>query len=131
MKQHPDAQALERLAGEILQDEALPKDRQARGYEQRMAAKALSIAQYDRASGESDMAEELRLFEKLYGAGDAVAASDTDRLGALNRRLAVEVRVGKWDDAPDALRNLLMAQTQARLRRVNPRYLKSREGGVD
>lgn len=124
MKQRPDAQALERLAGDIPQDEP----RQARGYEQRMAARALSIAQYDHDHGASDMADELRLFEEFYGAGDAAAASDTDRLGAFNRRLATEIREGAWDAAPDALCNLLMAQTRARLRRVNPKYLKAREG---
>ena len=55
---------------------------------------------------------------------------DTDRLGALNRRLAAEIREGTWDAAPDALSNLLMAQTRARLRRVNPKYLKARENGA-
>ncbi len=129
MRQRPDAGALERLAGEIVRDKPLPENPRARSYEQRMAAKALSIARYDRARGESDMVEELRLFEELYGVGDAVAASDTDHLGARNRRLAVEVRKGRWDDAPGTLWALLMAQTRARLRRVNPKYLKSRNGG--
>ncbi len=123
MKQRPGASELERLANQILRDE--PLDRQARGYEQRMAARALSIAHYDRARGESDMVEEMRLFEALYGVDDAGG------LGALNRRLAGEIREGMWDEAPPRLWNLLMAQARARLRRVNPKYLKARDETVD
>lgn len=116
MKQRPDAQELERLAA------AMPPDADA--YRQRLAAKALSIAAWDREHGEADRLEEWRSFEVLCDASG-------EDLGALNARLATEIRVGTWDAAPAELTSLLMAQVKARLRRSNPKYLKAREGGVD
>jgi len=132
MRQRPGPEELERLAAAMLGDAPLPSDRDARSYEQRLAAKALSIAAYDRDHGAADMAEELRLFEALWGAS-AVAASagdDEDRVATLNRRLAAEIRAGAWDSAPPALAALLMAQVRSRLARTNPRYLKARLPGV-
>ena len=133
MKQRPDRGALERLAGEILRDDPLAEDGQARGYKQRLAVKALSIAAWDREHGAAGMAEEIDLFTKLYGEEIVESGCDDDkvRVASLNLLLAGDIRVGIWDEAPGALWNLLMAQTRARLRRVNPRYLKSREGGQD
>jgi len=124
MRQRPGPEELERLAAAMLGDAPLPSDRGARSYEQRLAAKALSIAAYDRDHGAADMAEELRLFEALWGA--AAAGGDEDRIAALNRRLAAEIRAGAWDNAPPALAALLIDQVRARLARTNPKYLKAR-----
>lgn len=133
MKQRPDAAGLEQLAAAILRDAPLPDDKQDYSYEQRMALKALSIAAYDRERGAADMAEEFDLFTRLYGKEFVEPGGDDDeaRTASLNLVLATDIRIGMWDEAPGALWNLLMAQTRARLRRVNPRYLKSREGGQD
>jgi len=132
MRQRPGADELERLAAMTLDNKPLPEDPKARSYEQRLAAKALSIAAYDREHGTADRAEELRLFEALWGAEEIAAAAGDDegRIAALNRRLAAEIRAGKWDDAPTALTALLMAQQCARLARTNPKYLKARMPGV-
>ena len=130
MKQRPGAAGLEQLAEGILRDAPLPGDRQDRSYEQRMALRALSIAAWDREHGAADMAEEIDLFSALYGE-EITKRGDYDyevQVASLNHLLAGDIRAGIWDETPDALRNLLMAQTRARLRRVNPRYLKSREG---
>ncbi len=133
MKQRPGAAGLEQLAEAILREHPLADDPKNRSYEQRMALKALSIAAYDREHGAVDMAEEFDLFSKLYPKEivESSSADDAVRIGALNLVLATDIRVGMWDDAPDALWNLLMAQTRARLRRVNPKYLKTREDKPD
>ncbi len=128
MRQRPGPEELARLAAAMLRDVPLPGDPKARSYEQRLAAKALSIAAYDREHGGADLAEERRLLEDLWG-GDTVAAAGPDddgRIAALNRRLAAEIRAGAWDHAPPALHDLLFAQVRARLRRSNPKYLAAR-----
>ena len=131
MRQRPDRGELERLAAGMLGGDPLPEDRTARSYEQRLAAKALSVAAYDRTHGAADMAEELRLFAALWNADtvDAAGADDEARIAALNRRLADEIRAGKLDAAPQALKALLTAQVRARLARTNPKYLKARMPG--
>jgi hypothetical protein len=129
VRQRPDAQELERLADEILQDTPLPDDPRARTYEQRMALKSRSIADYDRVYGAADTELELSLFAELYGA-DMVerAADDTANLRSLNRQLAAEIRRGQWDRERGRLVPLLMEQVRARLARTNPKYLNARLG---
>ena len=130
MRQRPDADEFERLAEAILRDAPLPGDPKDRSYEQRMALKACGIAGFDRACGAAIMAEEIELFTALYGE-EIVKKSGDDakvRIKALNRRLASEIRVGVWDEAPPALIALLMGQVRARLARSNPRYLKATLG---
>ena len=122
MRQRPDAAEFERLADNILAEAPLPEDRKALSYEQRMALKAREIAAFDRRRGEADQDEERRLFAALYGEDSELP------IDALNRRLADEIRAGKWDEAPDALNALLMQQVRARLERSNPRYLKATLG---
>jgi len=131
MRQRPGPDELERLAAAILGDEPLPPDLKARSYEQRLAAKALSIAAYDRESGAADRARELRGFETLFDAevDKQPSVDDEDRIAALNRRLAAEIRAGKWDREPAALRELLTLQVRARLARTNPKYLEARMRG--
>ena len=128
MRQRPGPDELDRLAAAILGDDPLPDDPKARSYEQRLAAKAQAISVYDREHGAADIAEELRLFEAMWGRAEVEASGpdDEDRLATLNRRLAAEIRSGDWHAAPDALRALLMQQVRARLARTNPKYLKAR-----
>jgi len=128
MRQRPGPDDLEQLAAAILGDDPLPRDAKAHSYEQRLAAKALAVAGYDRAHGAADQAEELRLFTALWddAAVDTAGRDDESRIAALNRRLAAEIRAGDWDAAPDALRELLAGQVRARLARTNPKYLKAR-----
>lgn len=122
MRQRPDAAEFERLADAILRDAPLPEDRKALSYEQRMALKAQGIAESDRQRGEADLEEELALFAGLYGQDNGAS------IEALNRRLADEIRAGKWDEAPDALTALLMSQVRARLERSNRKYLTATLG---
>ncbi len=129
MKQRMGAANLIGMAKDILQENPLPDDSKNYNYQQRMALKALSIAVWDREQGAADRAEEFDLFGKLYPKEivESRSADDNVHIGALNLVLATDIRVGMWDQAPPALWNLLMAQTRARLRRVNPKYLNARE----
>jgi hypothetical protein len=128
MRQRPDARELLRLADAMLGGAPMPADPKARSYEQRLAAKARTIADYDAAHGEADMAEEIAGLSALYDAATVQEAGPDDetRIATLNRRLADAIRAGAWDEAPEALRNLLHAQVRARIRRTNPKYLKMR-----
>ncbi|MDH3231091.1 MAG: DUF6285 domain-containing protein [Alphaproteobacteria bacterium] len=128
MRQRPGPDELERLAAAILGDDPLQDDPKDRSYAQRLAAKALAIAGHDRLHGAADRTVELRLFAAVWDAAvvNAAGADDENRIAALNRRLAAEIRAGDWDAAPGALRELLTAQVRARLARTNPKYLKSR-----
>ncbi|UCH73156.1 MAG: hypothetical protein JSU82_12425 [Rhodospirillales bacterium] len=128
MRQRPGPEELERLAASVLEGHPLPEDPRARSYEQRLAAKALSVAAHDRAHAAADRGEELRLFAALWDADtvDEAGPDEETRINALNHRLAVEIRGGAWDDAPPALTDLLRAQVRARLRRTNPKYLAAR-----
>lgn len=130
MRQRPDAEELLRLAEAMLADLPLPADPKARSYEQRLAAKASAIAEYDSVYGEADAAEELSCFAALYGPAtvEEAGAGEDARIAAFNRRLAAEIRSGDWDAAPGSLRALLTAQVRARLARSNPKYLKARMG---
>lgn len=120
MRQRPDAAEFDRLADKILAEAPLPEDRGSRTYDQRLALKARSVAEFDRGRGESDLEEERALFADLHG--DHEGAS----MEALNRRLAEEIRAGKWDRSPAALKALLLQQVRARLERSNPKYLMAR-----
>ncbi len=131
MRQCPGPDELERLAAAILGNDPLPDDPKARSYEQRLAAKALSIAAYDREYAAADRARELRQFAELWDAVivEAAGADDEARIAGLNRRLAVEIRRGDWDRAPRPLLDLLQMQVGARLARSNQKYLKARLEG--
>ena len=122
MRQRPDATEFNRLADKILAKAPLPEDRKAWSYDQRMAMKARLIAEFDRARGNTDVEEELALFAILYDGESGESVEE------LNRRLAGEIRAGKWDDAPAALQALLIQQVSARLERSNPKYLKAMLG---
>ena len=130
MRQRPGTAELERLADAILGGAPLPDDPKDRSYEQRMALKARTIADYDRKHGAAGMVSEIDLFTTLYGADavEEVGGNDEERIEALNRRLADEIRAGNWDEASPALTALLMQQVRARLARTNPRYLKATLG---
>ncbi len=128
MRQRPDTEELARMAGDILRAAPLPDDPNARSYEQRMALKALSIVEFDREHGTTDMAEEIELFAALFGEEIVKRGGQDDRLriAALNMVLVNQIRAGVWDEATVALKAVLMQQVRARVARVNPKYLKAR-----
>lgn len=131
MRQRPDTAALLRAARQALLDEVVPQLSSRAKYAALMVASAMATAGRDLDSGQAPAGEELALFRALYGA-EAVAAAGDDpdaALLALNRRLAKEIREGKWDGIPDGLKALLIGQVRLRLARTNPKYLGELDSG--
>lgn len=119
MRQRPGADELLDLARRTLRDDESP----GTSYTARMAASAQAIANREIETADADAKAERVLFEAFYGARQVADVSLAD----LNRRLALEIRDGKWDAGDGELEELLLEQTRARLRRNNPKYLKARE----
>lgn len=125
MRQRPDAANLIDMARRALLEEIAPDLSGRSRYAALMVANVLAIALRDLSTGDADRAAEIALFEDLYGT-DAIAAAGDDRaaaLLALNRRLAREIRDGRWDAMPAPLRRLLSEQTRLRLARTSPKYM--------
>lgn len=125
MKQRPDTAGLLEAARRELLETLVPQLSGGEKYAALMVASALATALRDLEAGDDGDREELALFRALYG-GEAIAAAGSDQaaaLQALNRRLAAELRVGKWDAMPEALQMLLFGQVRLRLARSNPKYL--------
>jgi len=127
MRNKPDAAALLHVARETLLGEllaSLPEERRAAA---RMVAEAMAIAAREAEAGEADLARELRLLTELYGEATVQSAGGTlkDRIHAMNRRFAKDIRAGIFDGAcAPGVRALLLEQARARLRVSNPEHLR-------
>jgi hypothetical protein len=126
MNTGPDAAELLRVARKLLREdlmEAVPSERR---YEALMVANAMAIAARELAAGDADLREELAMLTELYGE-KIVAESGSgpeEKVAALNRRLAKDIRNGEMDGAcAQGVRALLRAQVIARLRISNPKHL--------
>jgi len=128
MNTGPNAAELLRVARKLLRQDLLDEVPAERRYEALMVANAMAIAAREAEAGDADMREELRMLEELYGE-KIVAESGShpaDKVVALNRRLAKNIRNGELDGAcAQGVRALLRAQVIARLRISNPKFLKS------
>jgi hypothetical protein len=86
----------------------------------------MAIAARELAAGDADLREELAMLTELYGE-KIVAESGSgpeEKVAALNRRLAKDIRNGEMDGAcAQGVRALLRAQVIARLRISNPKHL--------
>ncbi len=130
MIRRPDSANLLRAARRTLLDAVAPALSGAARYNALMVANAMAIVLRDLDAGDNAEREELALFEALYGTEtvDRAGAGDAARLDALGRRLAAEIRDGKWDDASPALMALLRARVRAKLARSNPNFLAASDG---
>ena len=126
MNTGPDAAELLRVARKLLREDLVDEVPAERRYEALMVANAMAIAAREAEAGEADMREELRMLAELYGE-KIVAESGShsaDKVAALNRRLAKDIRNGVLDGAcAQGVRALLRAQVIARLRISNPKHL--------
>lgn len=98
-----DIAALLRLAADELRRELLPKLSGEDRYRAAMAVRAMEIAVRELCEGEDLRARERRALAALYG-----PAAEGEGLAALRRRLARDIRAGRFDD-PDRRRELLAA----------------------
>lgn len=128
MNNEPDGAELLRVAQKVLRERLLPGIAKEQRYEALMVANAMAIAARELQAGESDLREELRMLTELYG--DTVVSesgsSTKEKVSALNKRLAKDIRSGVMDGAcAQGVRALLKAQVTARLRVSNPKYLNA------
>lgn len=128
MNNRPDGAELLRVARKLLRDDLADSIPTELRYEVLMVANAMAIAERECEAGDKDLREELRMLTELYGEEAAGTAGTrlTEKLATLNRRLARDIRAGVLDGAcARGVRVLLRAQTVARLRVSNPKYLKA------
>lgn len=124
----PDGAELLRVAQKVLREQLLTGIAREQRYEALMVANAMAMAARELEAGDTDVREELRMLAELYG--DAAVAesgnSVKEKVAALNKRLAKDIRSGVMDGAcAQGVRALLKAQVVARLRVSNPKYLKA------
>ena len=128
MGERPTAEELLAVARDTLLEEVLPKASPDLRYLLRMAANAVEIALRDLVGGEEADRQEAASAAALYGeTGTApMGTIPAARVQELNRRLAAEIRAGRFDppDREAALRRHLMRAASARTAISNPKALK-------
>jgi hypothetical protein len=128
MNDRPDAAELLAIARQTLLDTLLPRLPADQRYTALMIANAMAIASREHAAGDAAAQAELSRLRELFAehakplAGAALAAA----LEGYNRRLATEIRHGRFDDRERAALRVHLEKTTAdKLAVANPRALKS------
>jgi hypothetical protein len=128
MNDIPDATELLAIARSTLLDKLLPRVPEELRYEALMIANAMAIAAREHAAGDAAAQAELARLSALMAERNEPQAG-TDLVSAragLNRRLATQIRAGRFDDKDRALLLDHLAQTAAdELAVSNPRALES------
>lgn len=128
MRDQPSARELLHIARAALLEEILDALPEEYRYTARMAARAMAIAVREAEAGDTHVRREIGLLGELYGEsrGRETGTGLYDRLGAMNRRFAKDIRAGQFDGAcAMGVRALLLEQVRARLRISNPGYLET------
>jgi hypothetical protein len=121
MNDRPNALELIRIANATLASDVLPDAKPEQAYALRMIANALGIAARELETHDLNVQQETRGLNALYG--DIVLP---DELLARNRRLAVDIRHGRFetsDDQASALHRHLLATARAKLAAAYPKGL--------
>jgi hypothetical protein len=128
MNNHPDAAELLAIARATLLDKLLPRLPEELRYDALMIANAMAIASREHAAGDEPAQAELARLREIFGerekplAGAALQAA----LAGYNRRLATEIRAGRFDGkARAALLEHLEKTAADELAVANPKALKS------
>jgi Domain of unknown function (DUF6285) len=128
MNDRPDATELLDIARRTLLDELLPRLPEDLRYSALMIANAMAIASREHAGGDTAAHAEFARLRELFSerakplSGAALEAA----LAGYNRRLATEIRGGRYDDKERAaLLDHLDKTTTDKLAVANPRALKS------
>lgn len=134
MYERPTAAELLESARQVLLEDLLPALPPERKYEALMLANVMALTLRELDAGDLAVARQLRRLEALYSQSfQAIAgASEAERLALLEKRLAQDIRAGRFDDSPGGpLREALLAMTQERLRISNPKYLHGWESALE
>lgn len=128
MNDIPDAAELLDIARRTLIDELLPRLPEELRYGALMIANAMAIASREHTAGETAAQAELARLQALYAerATRPAGAALADALTGYNRRLAADIRSGRFDHSERAaLLDHLAATTADELAISNPKVLKS------
>ena len=128
MKNQPDATKLLAIARATLLDKLLPQLTEASRYDALMIANAMAIAIREYAAGDTAARAELARLQVMFAENAESPASEelNVMLATYNRRLAREIRSGRFDDSERAALLAHLAQTTAdELAVANPRALQS------
>lgn len=129
MNNLPDGADLLAIARETLLSELRPLLPASASYTVAMIANAMAVAAREAEAGEKPLLDALARLKRLYDEpardvhGDALHAAIAEQ----ERRLARDIRNGRFDDGGDLQRDLLnhlRESVAARLRVSNPRSLK-------
>jgi len=112
MRDRPDAQTLIALAQRAMRE----------GGDAAAIARALAIAERERAAGNAPLERCRAVLARRYGDGE---------LAGLLARLAADIRAGLFDEGAEAaaLHGLLWDMTVQKLSESNPEYLATAGGG--
>ncbi len=125
MRDGPNGAVLLAIARACLLDEVLPSVPPERIYAVRMIANAMAIAARELAAADESEAERERIAALYRRAGHAEPAGT---IAEIERRLAQDIRAGRFDGEEKALVALLEWQVDRRLALANP---KLRRAGKD
>lgn len=130
MFDRPDRLDLLAAAESALRDEVLPELDGAAKYSALMIASAIAIARREIAAGSAPARSVLDAFAELYGQDNVhrAGADSAERVLALSRDLARELREGEHDDdLLGPVSRVLLTLVIERLKASNPRFLEARE----
>ena len=127
MYDRPDGQNLLETARKVFIAEIVPALPAGSRYTALMIANAMAIAQREIAAGDAPLAAECERLRALLSEPSATPAGAALRsvLGGYNRRLAAEIRAGRFDgEDRAALLEHLRRTTEEKLAVSNPKMLK-------
>ena len=128
MNDRPDATELLAIARRTLLDELLPRLPEELRYSALMIANAMAIASREHAAGETAEQTELARLQAIFSerAKPLSGAALTAALAGYNRRLATDIRGGRFDDRERAaLLDHLETTAADKLAISNPKELKT------
>ena len=126
MRDRPGGASLLDAARRTVLDVLLPLLPSGSAYEARLVAAAMDIAAREIEQSDAPLRAELAGLAALYGepVPAAVGAADLEEaLIRLNGRLAGDIRAGKFDNEPAAVRAHLLETARAKLRENRPESL--------
>jgi len=130
MTDRPNRDDLLAAAEESLRADVLPALDGSAKYAALMVASAIATARREVALGSAAARRTLDAYAELYGQDNVhrSGADAEDRIAALNRDLAREIRAGAHDDdLLGPVRAVLLTQVIERLTLSNPRFLAASE----
>ena len=128
MRDGPDGAVLLAIARDTLLGEILPSVPAGQTYAVRMIANAMAIAGRELAADHEAVEREARQrIGDFYRVSGLPEPSGSLRLDEMERKLAADIRAGRFDAHEAELRSLLQWQIDQRLALANPKLRQSKK----